>query len=125
MSEEQLKAFIAKIQQDDSLQQQLKVAADDDEVIAIALKAGCNINLEDIESLDRELSEEELETIAAGYPAANDIIGKNLGRVTASLADKKCTDGLGEALSRKPRSSGPNWGNFTGKVPKTGCFASL
>ena len=130
MSEEQLKAFIAKVQADASLQQQLKAAADGDEVIIIARKAGFSINVEDVASfkgIDRELSEEELEAFAGGYPGAFDpgFLGKNIGRVAASLADKKCRDGVGEALSRKPQPRGPNWGNLFGKVPKTGCFATL
>ena len=130
MSEEQLKAFIAKVQKDDSLQEQLNAAVDGDKVISIALNAGFSINIEDLASfqgIDRELSEEELEAFAGGYPNANDpgFLGKNIGRVGGSLADKRCRDGVGEAFSRKSRSSGPNWGNFTGKVPKTGCIMTL
>ena len=43
MSEEQLKAFIAKLQADTSLQEKLKAAADGDAVVAIAQEAGFSI----------------------------------------------------------------------------------
>ena len=40
MSEEQLKAFIEKVQGDDSLQEKLKAAANPDAVVSIAKEAG-------------------------------------------------------------------------------------
>ena len=40
MSEEQLKAFLAKVKADTSLQEKLKSAADSDAVLAIAKKTG-------------------------------------------------------------------------------------
>ena len=69
MSEEQLKAFIAKVQADTSLQEQLKAAADVDSVLAIAKEAGFAITAEDIQSMQSapvELSDEELEDAAGG-----------------------------------------------------------
>ena len=71
MSEEQLKAFIAKVQGDTSLQEQLKAEGAD--VVAIAKAAGFAITTEDlsrrIELLKTEkveLSDDELEGVAGG-----------------------------------------------------------
>ena len=63
MSEEQLKAFLEKVTADTSLQEKLQAAADSDAVLAIAKEAGFSISAED---LKKELSEEELENVAAG-----------------------------------------------------------
>ena len=68
MSEEQLKAFIAKVQADTSLQEQLKAEGAD--VVAIAKAAGFTITTEDpnshLQTLSDELSGEELESVAGG-----------------------------------------------------------
>ncbi|MFL0774233.1 MAG: Nif11-like leader peptide family natural product precursor [Prochlorococcus sp.] len=64
MSEEQLKAFIAKVQADTSLQEQLKVEGAD--VVAIAKAAGFSINTQDLEADSENLSDEELEGVAGG-----------------------------------------------------------
>ena len=64
MSEEQLKAFIAKVQADTSLQEQLKAEGAD--VVAIAKAAGFVITTEDLESYRNNLSDEELEAVAGG-----------------------------------------------------------
>ena len=66
MSEEQLKAFIAKVQADTSLQEQLKAEGAD--VVAIAKAAGFSITTEDLNSHRQNLSEEELESAAGGEP---------------------------------------------------------
>ena len=66
MSEEQLKAFIAKVQGDTSLQEQLKAAADSDAVLAIAKDAGFSISADDLTMAQSELSDEELEGVAGG-----------------------------------------------------------
>ena len=63
MSEEQLKAFIAKVQADPSLQEQLK--AENADPIAIAKAAGFTIKQQDVEGVS-ELSDEELESLAGG-----------------------------------------------------------
>ena len=65
MSEEQLKAFIAKVQADSSLQEQLKAEGDD--VVAIAKAAGFSITKEDLNTHRQNLSDEELEGVAGGY----------------------------------------------------------
>ena len=67
MSEEQLKSFLEKVKTDTSLQEKLKGAADTDAALAIAKEAGFAITAKDIQSMQsRELSEEELEGVAAG-----------------------------------------------------------
>ena len=64
MSEEQLKAFLEKVQGDTSLQEKLKAAADANAVSAIAKEAGFSISADDIKKAQSELSEEELEQVA-------------------------------------------------------------
>ena len=66
MSEEQLKAFIAKVQEDSSLQEQLKAEGAD--VIAIAKAAGFTIKEQDLHAAASELSDEDLEAAAGGAP---------------------------------------------------------
>ena len=55
MSEEQLKAFIAKLQEDSSLQEQLKAEGADP--VATANAAGFTIKLQDLHSAASELSD--------------------------------------------------------------------
>ena len=64
MSEEQLKAFLAKVQADNSLQEQLKAEGADP--VAIAKAAGFVITKEDLKSHRQTLSEDELEGVAGG-----------------------------------------------------------
>ena len=67
MSEEQLKAFITKVQADPSLQEQLKAEGADP--VAIAKAAGLTITQQDLSSVREEaseLSDEELESVAGG-----------------------------------------------------------
>ena len=67
MSEEQLKAFLEKVQVDTSLQEKLKAAVDADAVTAIAKEAGFSISADDLKKAQSELSElsdEELEGVA-------------------------------------------------------------
>ena len=66
MSEEQLKAFIEKVEVDASLQEKLKAAADANAVVAIAKEAGFSISTDDLKQAQSELSEEELEGAAGG-----------------------------------------------------------
>ena len=66
MSEEQLKAFLEKVQGDPSLQEKLKAAADANAVSAIAKEAGFSISADDINKAQSELSDEELEGVAGG-----------------------------------------------------------
>ena len=64
MSEEQLKAFIAKVQADTSLQEQLKAEGADP--VAIAKAAGFSVTTEDQNSHRHNLSDAELEGVAGG-----------------------------------------------------------
>ena len=63
MSEEQLKAFLEKVQGDTSLQEKLKAAADADAVTAIVREAGFVISADD---LKQALSDKELEGAVGG-----------------------------------------------------------
>ena len=66
MSEEQLKAFIAKVQAETSLQEQLKAKGADP--VAIAKAAGFAITAEDLAAHGKRqnLSDDELESVAGG-----------------------------------------------------------
>ena len=64
MSEEPLKTFIAKVQADTSLQEQLKVEGAD--VVAIAKAAGFSITTDDLAAGRQDLSDDELEYVAGG-----------------------------------------------------------
>jgi len=78
MSEEQLKAFIEKVQGDDSLQEKLKAAADSDAVLAIAKEAGFMISAEDLTKAQSEVSDKELEGAAGGQCYVGETIWINL-----------------------------------------------
>ena len=73
MSQEQFKAFTAKVQEDSSLQEQLKAEGAD--VIAIAKAAGFTIKQQDLHAAASELSDEDLEAAAGGGWGADE--GKN------------------------------------------------
>ena len=62
MSEEQLKAFIAKAKDDQSIQEKLKAAKSPAEVVGIAKEHGHEFATEHM----TQLSEEELEGVAGG-----------------------------------------------------------
>lgn len=66
MSEEQLKAFLAKVQADTRLQEKLNAASDADTVISIAQEEGFSISIDDIKVQKSELSDVELEGVAGG-----------------------------------------------------------
>ena len=76
MSEEQLKAFIAKVKDDSRLQEKLKAAADTDAVVAIAKEAGFSISADDLKIQKSEISEEELEGVAGGMTTAHYVMAK-------------------------------------------------
>ena len=69
MSEEQLKAFLEKVQSDTSLQEKLQAADDSDAVLAIAKDAGFEISAENLKLVfgPPEISDGELEGAAGGY----------------------------------------------------------
>ena len=62
MSEEQLKAFIAKAKNDQSIQDKLKAAKSPEDVVGIAKEHGHELNAYKI----TKLSEEELEGMSGG-----------------------------------------------------------
>ena len=64
MSEEQLKAFLEKVKDDTSLQEQLNAEGAD--VVAIAKAAGFSVSVEDLTKAQPEVSDEELENAAGG-----------------------------------------------------------
>lgn len=67
MSEEQLKAFLEKVNGDTRLQEKLKAAADSDAVLVIAKEAGFTISADDLKKAQSEVSDEELEGAAGGH----------------------------------------------------------
>ena len=70
MSQEQLQAFIEKVQGDTRLQEKLKAAADSDAVVAIAKETGFMISADDLKNAQSKLSDEELEGAAGGIGPA-------------------------------------------------------
>ena len=67
MSEEQLKAFLEKVQSDTELQEKLKAAATPEAALEIANEAGFAITAEDIQSMQSAtVSDGELEGAAGG-----------------------------------------------------------
>ena len=68
MSEEQLKAFLEKVQIDTDLQNQCKTAASFKETVDIAKAAGFSITEDDMKSIAtmQSLSDDELEALAGG-----------------------------------------------------------
>ena len=69
MSEEQLKAFIAKAKNDQTIQEKLKAAKTSEDVVGIAKEHGHEFTADMInaESLKVKLSDEELESLAGGH----------------------------------------------------------
>ena len=69
MSEEQLKAFLAKVKGDRSLQERLKAVEDGNAVSAIAKEAGFSLSADDLNKAQSEIAGEELEGVAGGADA--------------------------------------------------------
>ena len=69
MSEEQLKAFLLRLQEDSALQEQLKNATNVDDVVAAANKAGFSIT--DVDLNSQSLADQELEAVAGGVETAD------------------------------------------------------
>ncbi|GAB4522824.1 MAG: hypothetical protein Tsb0019_24700 [Roseibium sp.] len=71
MTEDQLKAFLAKIQADPILAEKVRAAPDAESYAALAREAGVMISAHEVESARAELSEAELEgagTRSTTYP---------------------------------------------------------
>ena len=72
MSDQQLKAFLAAVQEDVALQEKLKAADDANAVVAIAMTAGFMISVQEInfkeiqEELSQEISDEDLAGVVGG-----------------------------------------------------------
>ena len=67
MSEEQLKEFIAKVKDDQSIQEKLKEAKTADDVVGIAKEHGHVFTADKLtETLSKTLSDEELEGVSGG-----------------------------------------------------------
>ena len=66
MSEEQLKAFIAKAKDDQTIQEKLKAAKNPEDVVGIAKEHGHEFTADQLNSKITELSEEDLEGVAGG-----------------------------------------------------------
>ena len=64
MSEEQLKSFLAKVQTDSSLQEQLKAPGAD--AVAIAKAAGFIVTADELSNAKNVLSDYELENVSGG-----------------------------------------------------------
>jgi len=67
MSKEQLKAFLEKVKDDLNLQERLKAAKSQDDVVSIAKEHGHEFESQHIS----QLSEEELEGVAGGVYIVN------------------------------------------------------
>ena len=84
MSEEQLSALLAKLNEDAGLQEKLKGAADLDAAVEIAKEAGFDVSKADWlrhqAKQTLELSDEQLEGVAGGaYGDLPYLVGKPLG----------------------------------------------
>ena len=66
MSEEQLKAFLEKVQSETGLQEKLKAAASPEAALAIAKDAVFSVSADDLKKAQSEVSDEELEVAAGG-----------------------------------------------------------
>ena len=71
MSEEQLKAFLAKVKDNSNLQEKLKAANSPEDVVGIAKEHGHEFTADKI----NQLSDEELERVSGGL-IQNTILGK-------------------------------------------------
>ena len=66
MSEEQLKAFLEKVEGDTTLQEKLKAAKSPEDIVGIAKEHGFEFTADQI----NQLSDDELEVIAGGKGSA-------------------------------------------------------
>ena len=84
MSEEQLKAFLEKVQGDTGLQQKLQAATDADAVVEIAQASGFVISADDVTKAQEEVSDAELEEAAGGT------VIKDPTFVCPTLVEREC-----------------------------------
>ncbi len=81
MSEEQLKAFIAKANDDQSIQDKLKAAKTPEDVVGIAKEHGHEFTAKHL----TQLSEEELEGVAGGGGQSTVIVQNPCMVITVAL----------------------------------------
>ena len=90
MSEEQLKAFIAKAKDDQSIQDKLKAAKTPEDVVGIAKEHSHEFTVDKI----AELSEEELEGVAGGskgfLTALKGVAGGAKSTIATACGGYKC-----------------------------------
>jgi len=98
MSEDQLRAFLAAISSEQSLQEALKQAATPSEVVNIAQQFGFAVEIDGLQSLQSELSDAELEGISGGVtitpaasPATPYILGAVFGGGAVAATIKLCS----------------------------------
>ena len=86
MSEEQLKAFLEKVQDDKNLQEKLRAAANADVASTIAKEAGFSISVEDLNKaqsevlLQTDISDAELEGVNGGFSFSSTFFKVTLNR---------------------------------------------
>ena len=66
MSDQQLTAFLENVKSDASLQERLKTAGDAEVIVAIAKAEGFTLSVEELKRSQVEISDSELESVAAG-----------------------------------------------------------
>lgn len=66
MSQDQIKAFLAKAQSDPSLVAKIKAAKDNAALAEAAKEAGFSLSASDFDSMSNEVSEDELEAVQGG-----------------------------------------------------------
>ena len=66
MSEQQLKAFLAKIEGDADMQEKLKSTDDIDAVVELAKASGFMLSAHALRTAQEEVTEEELESVGGG-----------------------------------------------------------
>ena len=86
MSEEQLKAFLEKVQDDKNLQEKLRAAANADVASTIAKEAGFSISVKDLNKAQSEvlmqtdISDAELEGVNGGFSFSSTFFKVTLNR---------------------------------------------
>ena len=95
MSEEQLKAFIEKVQGDDSLQEKLKAAKSPEDVVGIAKEQGYEFTADNFD----QVSEEELEGVAGGNCLSWGCVGHGVS--WNGFKGTMCRDSLVPAICSK------------------------
>jgi predicted ribosomally synthesized peptide with nif11-like leader len=85
MSDDQLSAFLAKLNEDEGLQEKLKGAADLDAAVAMAQEAGFDVSKADWLKYQAnqtlELSDEELEGISGGFVRKKSELWRNTAEI--------------------------------------------